>query len=66
MATDRVPRRGERVQVDGNRGTFIVVRVDKVNILANVELWHDPRVVLRGVPFNALHPIPTPVLTEAA
>lgn len=41
--------------MDGYGGTFVVVRVDKVNVLAGVELWEDPSVVLSGIPFDAIH-----------
>jgi hypothetical protein len=34
---------------------LVVVRVDRVNSIANVEVWEDPRVVLRDVPFDAIH-----------
>lgn len=34
---------------------MIVVRIDKVNCLATVELWDDPSVALRDVPFDAIH-----------
>jgi hypothetical protein len=55
MAIPRVPRRGERVRVEGHQGKLVVVRVDRVNNIANVELWDDPSVVLRDVPFAAIH-----------
>jgi len=55
MAGHRVPRRGERVRVEGHPGTLVVVRVDKVNGIANVELWDDPGVTLWDVPFAAIH-----------
>jgi hypothetical protein len=55
MALTRVPRRGERVRVEGHPGTLVVVRVDRVNNIANVELWDNPAVVLRGIPFDAIH-----------
>ncbi|MGA8107941.1 MAG: hypothetical protein WBD46_02670 [Acidobacteriaceae bacterium] len=55
MAVHRVPRRGERVRVEGHQGTLVVVRVDKVNGIANVELWDNPAVALRDVPFAAIH-----------
>jgi hypothetical protein len=55
MALPRVPRRGERVRVQGHPGTFIVVRIDRVNNVANVELWDDPSVVLWDVSFDAIH-----------
>jgi hypothetical protein len=54
MALARVPRRGEKVRVEGHLDTLVVVRVDRVNNIANVELWDDPNVVLRGIPFNAI------------
>jgi hypothetical protein len=57
MALPRVPRRGEKVQVDGREGTFIVVRVDKVEGLASLELWDDPSFSLRSIPFSAVHRI---------
>jgi hypothetical protein len=55
MALDRVPRRGERVRVEGHQGTFVVVRVDRVDNIANVELWDDPGVVVWDLPFDAIH-----------
>ena len=55
MAIPRVPRRGERVRVEGRQGTFLVVRVDKVNNVAGLELWASPSVVLRDVQFDAIH-----------
>jgi hypothetical protein len=55
MASPRVPRRGERVQVEGHQGTLIVVRVDRVHSTANVELWDDPSIALWDVPFNAIN-----------
>jgi hypothetical protein len=55
MEFPRVPRRGERVRVEAHPGTMIVVRIDKVNCLATVELWDDPSVALRDVPFDAIH-----------
>jgi hypothetical protein len=54
MTHPRIPRRGERVRVDGHRGTFVVVRVDKVNLRACVEPWDNPSIVLRDVPFHAI------------
>jgi hypothetical protein len=65
MATPRVPRRGERVRVDGHQGKLVVVRVDRVNNFASVELWDDPSVVLWDVPFDAIHLI-CETATEAA
>jgi hypothetical protein len=55
MAVTRVPRRGERVRIEGHQGTLVVVRVDRVNNFASVELWDDPSVVLWDVPFAAIH-----------
>jgi len=57
MTLPRVPRRGEKVQVDGHEGTFVVVRVDKVDGLASLELWDDPSFRLRNIPFGAVHRI---------
>lgn len=54
MASARVPRRGERVRVEGYHGNLVVVRVDRVNNIANVELWDDPSFVLWDVPFEAI------------
>ena len=54
MTLPRVPRRGERVRVDNHEGTFIVVRIDKIDGFANVELWNDPHVALWDVPFGAM------------
>ncbi|MGC2298278.1 MAG: hypothetical protein WA476_05710 [Acidobacteriaceae bacterium] len=54
MTLPRVPRRGERVRVDNHEGTFIVVRIDKIDGFANVELWNDPHVALWDVPFAAM------------
>jgi hypothetical protein len=65
MASTRVPRRGERVRIEGHQGTLVVVRVDRVNNFASVELWDDPSVVLWDVPFAAIHLIHETV-TEAA
>ena len=65
MAFSRVPRRGERVRVEARQGTLVVVRVDRVNNTAKVELWDDPSVVLWDVPFDAIHLIRETV-TEAA
>jgi hypothetical protein len=65
MAFDRVPRRGERVRVAGHQGTLVVVRVDRVNNIANIERWDDPSVVLWDVPFDAIHLIRESV-SEAA
>jgi hypothetical protein len=65
MASARVPRRGEKVRVEGHLDTLVVVRVDKVNHIANVELWDDPGVALRDVPFDAIHLI-RQTATEAA
>jgi hypothetical protein len=55
MTSHRVPRRGERVRVEGYLGKLVVVRVDRVNNVAVVELWDDPSVVVRDVPFEAIH-----------
>jgi hypothetical protein len=57
MSLARVPRRGERVHVDGQHGTWVVVRVDKVSNITNVELWNDPGVILRSVPFDGIQSI---------
>jgi hypothetical protein len=65
MASPRVPRRGEKVRVEGHQGTLVVVRVDRVGNTANVELWEDPSVVLWDVPFAAIHLIHETV-SEAA
>lgn len=65
MALTRVPRRGERVRIEGQQGTLIVVRVDRVNSIARVEQWDDPSVVLWDVPFAAIHLI-TESVSEAA
>jgi hypothetical protein len=54
MALARVPRRGEKVRVEGHPDRLVVVRVDRVNNIANVEMWENPSVVLRGVPFDAI------------
>ena len=55
MAFPRVPRRGERVRVEGHQSTFLVVRVDKVNNVASLELWASPSVFLWDVQFDAIH-----------
>jgi hypothetical protein len=55
MTTTRAPRRGERVRADDHEGTFIVVRVDKIDGFANLELWDDPGYVLWDVPFRGIH-----------
>ncbi len=55
MTPIRVPRRGERVRIEGQQGTLVVVRVDRVNKVAGVELWDDPSVALWDVPFGAIH-----------
>lgn len=55
MELSRTPRRGQRVQVEYHVGQFIVTRVDKINSLASLELWDDPRQSLRGIPFEAIH-----------
>jgi hypothetical protein len=65
MTVTRVPRRGQKVHVDGEQGTFIAVRIDKIDNLATVELWDDPRVVRWDVPFRAIHLVREPE-TEAA
>lgn len=57
MALPRVPRRGERVRLEAHPGTFVVVRVDRVNNIARVELWDDPSIVLWDLPFAAIHSI---------
>jgi hypothetical protein len=54
MTSPRVPRIGERVQVEGHEGRFIVVRIDKVESVASLELWDNPDHVLRGIPFRAI------------
>ena len=64
MAFPRVPRRGERVRVDGYQGTLVLVRVDKVNNFATVEVWDDPSVI-RYVPFDAIHLIAETVSAAA-
>jgi hypothetical protein len=65
MASTRVPRRGERVRVDGHQGTLVVVRVDRVNNIAALELWNDPSVVLWDVPFDAIHSVHEAVIEAA-
>jgi hypothetical protein len=55
MTLPRAPRRGERVRVDGHDGTLIVVRIDKIDGFATLELWDDPGHVLWDVPFGAIH-----------
>jgi len=65
MAAHRIPRRGQKVHIDGQPGTLVVVRVDKVNSFATVEQWDDPRVVVWDVPFEAIHLIHEP-MNEAA
>lgn len=67
MAIPRVPRRGERVRVDGHvvTDTLVVVRVDQVNSIAKIERWDDPRAVLWNIPFDAIHRIRKPE-SEAA
>ncbi|MGA8532367.1 MAG: hypothetical protein WB622_21755 [Acidobacteriaceae bacterium] len=67
MAIPRVPRRGERVRVDGQMvtGTLVVVRVDQVNSIAKIERWDDPRSVLWNIPFDAIHLVREPE-SEAA
>lgn len=57
MTLPRVPRRGERVRIDGHAGTFIVVRIDKVEGFASVELWDNPIHHLQTIPFSAIHRI---------
>jgi hypothetical protein len=57
MSLPRTPRRGERVRVDYHEGQFIVVRVDKVDSFATLELWDDPSRVLGDIPFEAIHRI---------
>lgn len=57
MEITRVPRRGERVRVSDQQGTFIVVRVDKVGRVGTLERWADPGEILRDVPFGAIHRI---------
>jgi hypothetical protein len=57
MTLPRILRRGERVRVDGHDGTFIVVRVDKIDSFASVERWDDPGQILRGVSFDAIRRI---------
>lgn len=54
MTLPRTPRRGEKVRVDDQEGTFIVVRIDKIDSFANLELWDDPARVLWDVPFGAI------------
>ena len=65
MSSPRMPHRGERVHVDGYQGTFVVVRVDKVNLLAAVELWDDPGVVVWDLSFGAMHLIHNPLIEAA-
>jgi hypothetical protein len=65
MSLPRVPRRGERIRVVGHQGTLVVVRVDRVNSIAKVEQWDDPKFVLWDVPFEAIQPIRETV-SEAA
>lgn len=65
MESPRIPRRGERVRVDGHPGTLIVVRVDRVNQVAGVESWNDPRIALWDIPFAAIHRIHQTVLEAA-
>jgi alpha-D-ribose 1-methylphosphonate 5-triphosphate synthase subunit PhnI len=65
MTCARVPRRGERVRVNGQQGTFVVVRVDKVENVGKLELWESPKHVLWDVPFDAIQLIRKPE-TQAA
>jgi hypothetical protein len=65
MTLPRTPRRGERVRVDYHEGQYIVVRVDKVDSFASLELWDDPGQGLKGIPFEAIHLIREDV-SEAA
>jgi hypothetical protein len=60
MTFTRVPRRGQKVRLDGEQGTFIAVRIDKIDSIATVELWDDPRVVRWDVPFGAIHLVREP------
>ena len=54
ITAPRVPRRGESVHVDGHEGRFIVVRVDKVQEMAAVELWSNPGQGF-SAPFAGIH-----------
>jgi hypothetical protein len=56
MALPRVPYSGKRVRVDGH-GTsiYIVVRIDKLEGIATLKLESNPAIVLKRIPFSAIH-----------
>jgi hypothetical protein len=56
MKSPRVPRRGDRVTVDGQGTTvFNVYRIDKVQGIATLEMENNPSQDLKSIPFSAIH-----------
>ena len=62
----KLPRVGQRVSADSHNGVFIVVRVDETQHVADLELTTGTRFVEKGIPFNAIKPIPEDVNQAAA
>jgi hypothetical protein len=51
----RNPHVGERVWVDGLRGTFTVVRINAYQDTADLELTNGARKIELHIPFAAIH-----------
>lgn len=51
------PRIGQRVWADGQDGTFIVVRTNTFQGVADLELTTGTQKIELHIPFSAIHPV---------
>jgi hypothetical protein len=67
MKFPRVPKRGERCWVDGHKNSvYVIYRIDRLEGIATLTLEGNPAIILKRIPFSAIHLIEEDVNQAAA